>query len=82
MPIEKEIKLEWCNNWIRKTFSKLLQGRTGIEVGCFWKLAEKSGLWTMGTYGTPMSYSLEKLTKMETVRDETGKHLYDVFRLK
>ena len=44
-------------------------------------MAEKSGLWIRGTYGMPMSEALEKLTKVETVSDDNGKFLYNVFRL-
>lgn len=53
----------------------------GIEVGCFWKMAEASGLWERGTYGTPMSKALEELTKVESILDENGNYLYSVFRL-
>ena len=76
----KEIKIEWCENWIKAAFGKLPFENGGIEVGCFWKMAEKSGLWIRGTYGSPMSQALEKLVKMETV-SRNGKFLYNVFRL-
>ena len=52
----KIIKVEWCENFIRAAFTKHhpFAGRNpGIEVGCFWKMAEKSGLWERGTYGSP-----------------------------
>lgn len=76
----KNIKVEWCMNFIKKTFEKKLC--KGIEVGCFWDMAEKSGLWERGTYEeTPMSKALKKLTRVETVSDENGNYLYTVFRL-
>lgn len=76
----KEIKVEWCENFIKSTFAKLAFENAGIEVNCFWKMAEKSGLWVRGTYGTPMSEALSKLTKVETVSDGHG-NFYNVFRL-
>lgn len=78
----KKIKLEWCKNWIIKTFAKLPEGITGIEVNHFWKLAEKSKLWVSGTYGTPMSDALTELIKVETISDKNGNFLYNVFKLK
>ena len=80
----KQIKVEWCENFIRAQFTKhhAFPGpNAGIEVNCFWKMAEASGLWERGTYGTPMSESLTKLTKVETIHDENGNFLYDVFKL-
>lgn len=75
----KEIKIEWRENFIRKTFER--KQCKGIEVGCFWDMAERSGLWERGTYGTPMSEALEKLTTVESVKDVNGNHAYHVFRL-
>lgn len=77
----KKIELEWCKNWVIKTFAKLPKGITGIEVGCFWELAEKSKLWTRETYGTPMSDALLELVEVETITED-GSFLYNVFRLK
>ena len=77
----KKIKVEWCENFIRAVFRKHFPLANGIEVNCFWGLAEKSGLWTRGTYGSPMSEALTKLTKVETIRDNDGNYQYDVFRL-
>ena len=54
----------------------------GIYTGLFWDKAEKAGLWVRGTYGSPMSAALTKLTRVETVRDSEGNFLYDVFKLK
>jgi hypothetical protein len=64
----RKIKVEWCENFIKKTFSKLPEFATGIEIGCFWNMAEKSRLWTRGTYGAPMSQALEKLTTVKAVK--------------
>lgn len=75
----KNTKVEWCENFIKKTFEK--KQCTGIEVNCFWNMAERAGLGVRGTYGTPMSEALERLTKVETVSDDNGKFLYHVFRL-
>ena len=80
----KKIKVEWCENFIKARFTKhhAFPGpNAGIEVNCFWKSAEKSGLWERGTYGTPMSEALSKLTKVEIVSDEDGNYLYSVFKL-
>lgn len=80
----KQIKVEWCENFIRAQFTKhhAFPGpNAGIEVNCFWKMAEASGLWERGTYGTPMSEALTKLTKVETIHDENGNFLYNVFKL-
>ena len=55
--------------------------RSGIEVGCFWNMAERAGLWERGTYGSPMSEALSKLCKIEDVRDENGNTCYTVFKL-
>lgn len=77
----KEIKVEWCKNWIKRTFEKLPFENGGIECGCFWDMAEKAGLWTRGTYGSPMSQALSELTRVETVKDKNGNYLYSVFKL-
>lgn len=80
----KNIKIEWCENFIRAAFTKhhAFSGpNAGIEVNCFWKMAEDSGLWERGTYGTPMSEALSNLTKVETVHDDNGNFCYNVFKL-
>ncbi|MDY5341098.1 hypothetical protein [Faecousia sp.] len=79
----KNIKVEWCENFIRAWFAKhaFLGPNAGIEANCFWKLAEASGLWERGTYGSPMSKALENLCKAEIVSDENGNYCYTVFRL-
>lgn len=75
----KNIKVEWCMNFINKIFEK--KQCNGVEVLCFWDMAERSGLWERGTYGTPMSEALEKLTKVEAVCNDEGKFLYHIFKL-
>lgn len=77
----KQIKVEWCENFIKAVFRKHVPEGGGIYVGCFWDMAEKSGLWERETYGTTMSAALEKLTKVETVHDNEGNFLYHVFKL-
>lgn len=75
----KEVKVEWCKNFIKSVFEK--HDCKAIYTECFWDMAEKSGLWVRGTYGTPMSKALEELTKVETISDGDGNYLYTVFRL-
>ena len=78
----KEIKVEWCENWIKAQFEKLPFENGGIYTGLFWDKAEKAGLWVRGTYGSPMSTALENLTRVETIHDDNGNFLYNVFKLK
>ena len=78
----KKIKVEWCESFIKSAFAKIPFKNGGIEVGCFWKMAEKSGLCICGTYGTPMSKALENITTVETVKDANGDFAYNVFKLK
>lgn len=80
----KNIKVEWCENFIKAQFTKH-HGRpgpnAGIEVDCFWRKAEASGLWERGTYASPMSEALSKLCKVESVLDKNGNYAYTVFRM-
>lgn len=80
------VKVEWCERFIRAAFGKhhAFAGRqdAGIEVGLFWRMAEKARLWAPGIYGGPMSQALEKLTRVQSVRDEDGQVSYYVFRLR
>lgn len=80
--MKKEIKVEWCKNFIKSVFDKIPFENGGIEVNYFWEKAERSGLWERGTYGTPMSKALEEMTIVETINGENGEYLYTVFRLK
>ena len=68
----KEIKVEWCENFIRPN--------AGIEINCFWDMAERSGLWVRGTYDSPMSQALENLVEVEAVSHD-GEFCYHVFKL-
>lgn len=78
----KNIKVEWCENFIKAVFRKHVPEGGGIYTGYFWNMAEKSGLWKPGTYGTPMSEALEKLTTVGTVKDVNGDFAYHFFKLK
>ena len=78
----RKIKVEWCENFIKKTFAKLPEFATGIEISCFWDMAEKSRLWERGTYGSPMSQALEKLTTVKAVNGDNGEPIFYIFELK
>lgn len=78
----RKIKVEWCENFIKKTFAKLPDFATGIEIGCFWNMAEKSGLWERGTYNTPMTQALENLTSIKEVYGKDRKVSCYAFELK
>ena len=80
----KNIKVEWCENFIRAAFTKHFPPEIknpGIEVNCFWRLAEVSGLWVRGTYGAPMSVALNNLCTVESVCDGEGHWMFNAFRL-
>ena len=78
----KNVKVESSENFIRARFTKHhpFPGG-GIEVGCFWNMAERAGLWERGTYGSPMSIALSHLCTAETVLDGDGNYCYTVFKL-
>lgn len=79
----KNVKIEWCENFIKSVFKKHVPIENGgIETNCFWNMAERSCLWERGTYGSPMTLALEKLTNVDIVSDDSGTYLYSVFRLK
>lgn len=78
----KKIKVEWCMNFVKAAFRKHVPEGGGIYTGCFWDMAEKSGLWERGTYGTPMSEALEALTTVEVAKDVNGDFAYHFFKLK
>lgn len=86
--MKKEIKVEWCEAFIRAAFTKhhAFPGlNAGIEVGFFWKMAEASGLYERGAYNGPMTRALENLTDVESVATEIGGKrvfMYNVFKLK
>ena len=82
----KQVKVEWCENFIKAAFGPKhhpFAGKpdAGIEANYFWKMAQKAGLWEPGIYGGPMSQALEKLTTVESILDDDGKFLYNVFKL-
>jgi len=77
----KAIKVEWCEEWIKSTFKKLPSFANAIERECFFRMAEAAGLYVRGTYGSPMSEALEKLTIVEAKHDEDGNFKYHVFKL-
>lgn len=78
----KKIKVEWCENFIKKTFAKLPDFATGIEINCFWNMAENSGLWERWTYNSSMTQALEILTSIKGVKGDDGKILFYAFELK
>ena len=79
--MKKEVKVEWCKNFIKEVFKKYVPEGGGIYTECFWDMAERSGLWERGTYSTSMSKALEELTKVEIVSDENGEYMYSIFKL-
>lgn len=84
--MKKEIKVEWCKNFIRAAFGPRHHAcagspDAGIEVSGFWRRAEAAGLWERGTYGSPMSQALMELTEVEIVQDSEGNYGYSVFKL-
>jgi len=79
----REIRQEWCEDWIRAAFAKIPDfADPGIETNLFWRFAVKSGLYVSGTYDTPMSHALEKLCRVVTVQDANGNCAYVAFHLK
>lgn len=81
----KNIKVEWCENFIRAAFTKHMPPQLkspGIEVDYFWTLAERAGLWVRGTYGSPMSVALDNLCDAEDIHNEDGTYLFSAFVLK
>lgn len=79
--MKKEVKVEWCKNFIKEVFKKHVPEGGGIYTECFWDMAERSELWELGTYSTSMSKALEELTKVEIVSDENGEYMYSIFKL-
>lgn len=80
--IAKNIKIEWCENFIRSQFEKLPGFAKGIERNCFFRKASEAGLYTPETYGSPMSQALGNLTEVKSIQDDNGNYLYSVFYLK
>jgi hypothetical protein len=73
---QKVIKVEWCENWLKKTFKKLPEGMTGIERNLLFKMAEQAGLYIKGTYGSPLSQALSNLVTVHYTDN------YSYFQLK
>lgn len=84
----KEIKVEWCENFIKAQFTKhhhFHGPEAGIEMEYFWKKAEASGLWVRGSCGSPMSIALVNLTDVEAITTRVGAKevwCYDILKLK
>lgn len=79
-PVENpviETSYEKCERFIKKQLTE----KGGMYTELFWDLAEKSGLWVRGTFGTPMSKALCNLAEVENVM-HNGKIAYSVFKLK
>lgn len=77
----KEIKVEWCENFIKALFKKNPR-MTGIATDYFWDLAEQAGLYVKGTYGSPMSEALSNVAICYPVFNDDGEFLYRSFALK
>lgn len=71
----KNVKVEWCENFIRAAFRK--RRCVAMDTRLFWDMAERSGLWERGTYGTPMHEALEKLVKVEAVVEHPVAGIWD-----
>lgn len=75
--VETPASYEKCERFIKEQLTE----KGGMYTELFWDLAEKSGLWVRGTFGTPMSKALCNLTEVENVM-HNGKIAYSVFKLK
>ena len=78
----KDIKIEWCENFIRAKFKEIEGHGTGIYCGLMFDMAERAGLYIKGTYGSSFSQALENITNVETARNDSGAFLYHYFTLK
>lgn len=76
----KEIKIEWCENFIRAQFKK--HQCKGIERNCMFDMAARAGLYEKGIYGSPFSQALANTVDCEAVQDVNGNFAYHCFRLK
>lgn len=59
----------------------LIKHMNYLKWHIFFEMAEKSGLYVKGTYGTPISHALSKLTFVDTITAD-GEYCYSVFRLR
>lgn len=75
----KEIKVEWCEDFIRAFFKK--HNCKSVYTKVMFDAAERAGLYTKGTYGSSFSKAVQSVTDVECVRCN-GEFAYHVFRLK
>lgn len=54
----------------------------GIECELMFKMAAEAGLYTPGTYGSDFSKALSELCCVENVLSDSGRWIYNIFRLK
>lgn len=55
---------------------------TGIERNLMFKMAADAGVYTPGTYGSDFSRALSELCEIEYRYNESGKWVYNIFKLK
>jgi hypothetical protein len=75
----KNIKIEWCENFIRAYFKK--HNCKGVYTKLMFDEAEKAGLYVKGTYGSPFSEALSRITKVVDNYDINGNYAYSSFEL-
>jgi hypothetical protein len=75
----KNIKIEWCENFIRAYFKK--HNCKGVYTKLMFEEAEKAGLYVKGTYGSPFSEALSRITKVVDNYDINGNYAYSSFEL-
>lgn len=75
----KNIKVEWCENFIRAYFKKY--NCKGVYTKLMFEEAEKAGLYVKGTYGSPFSEALSRITKVVDNYDVDGNYAYASFEL-
>ncbi len=75
----KNIKVEWCENFIRAYFKK--HNCKGVYTKLMFEEAEKAGLYVKGTYGSPFSEALSRITKVVDNYDINGNYAYSSFEL-
>ena len=76
----EKIKLELCKEFIKMVFTE--KKCKGIEINCFFKMAEEVGLYTKNTYNSAMSKALMELVEVKSTADENGNFAYNVYTLK
>lgn len=54
----------------------------GIECELMFKMAAESGCYTPETYGSDFSKALSELCDVESICNDSGDWIYNVFRLK